>query len=600
MICQICGNENVPGVKFCSRCGSQLQAAQPEQQAPPAQPEYQAPYTPPPPQAAYPAQPDQAPYPAPPPPPGTPVPPPPPSFDEGNSSPGFMDKIKQLPLKKILIIAVPALVLIIAAIIVLPMILGGGSSVVKNSIVFMGDGDEIIVSGNNNPKFTISGEYESAQWSMDGKKAVLLADFNSSNGGTLWYVTTSKSVRISEDVMAYRLSDTGSGVVYLIDYDSKNDIATLMLYNTSNGNSTKITDEAMVSGRGDMTGICISPDGKTVTYISDYDSRDREFTGYMKVGNRAAEKIGKNMYAVAISDNAKHLYYVKTADTGGDSLHVKSGRNENRLISEMSWSVTIWLNKDYSQTAFNHDDRAFFSKAGADRERLYNQPVNRFLTPQGTPTTTNRAGSVNTVVLGVKSLTPSVVITSDGLVHINNKLESNRISQSSDYPYYSVISANGKKLLFRTNNGHLASIDPTKVGADRNEVGRNVYQFVASNDCNTIYFVNEDDDLYYVRGNATPSKVAEDVDGQLAMQWNSTRAFFIVDYGRRGGELFFSNSGRSKTKVAGADEVMGVLASSTSVFFVNYDDEILRSNGNERFTRFAEDIDDFWASEVYR
>ena len=72
----------------------------------------------------------------------------------------------------------------------------------------------------------------------------------------------------------------------------------------------------MYFGGNSMEGICLSPDGKTVTYISDYDDKDDEFNGYIKVGSRAPDRIGKNMAAVAVSNGGKHLYYARVSDDG--------------------------------------------------------------------------------------------------------------------------------------------------------------------------------------------------------------------------------------------------------------------------------------------
>jgi len=505
----------------------------------------------------------------------------------------ILEKIKALPLKKILIIGVPVLVLIIAAIILIPVLTGPGSTVYKDSISFFTNMNEVVISGNNNAKFTIDGDLNNAQRSLDGSKAVVLTDMRGSDGGALWFVTTSKVTKIADDVLAFRISDTGNAVLYLTDYDSRSDVATLYHYDTSRQNSVRITEEAMYNGES-LKGICISPDGKTVAYISKYDSRDDEYKGYIKVGNRAAEEIGKNQYALVVSNNGATVYYVREADDYSASLHVKSGRNDNRLITEIPSFTTMWVNKDYTQVIFNHDDRANMSKNGGERERIYSDSFRSILLPQGTQQKYTFGGRISVVVVGVRSLTPLVAITNNGLVHLNNKNESNRISSSSDHPYSSIISADGRTLLFLTNSGHLASIDPSRAGADRNEVGRNVSDFVASSDVKTIYFVNEDEELFYVRGNAAPSKVSDDVNGQLAMQWNSTRAFFIVDSGSRGGELYYSNNGRARTRVPGGNDVMGLRTSVACVFYVDDSDDIYRSNGNEKFTRFAEDVDVSW------
>ena len=572
MKCQLCGHDNPLGVKFCSKCGGGLAAVQPDQGVPhTTQPV--APYAPP--QGGQHAQGQGAQY-AP--------------AAQGKTG-GLLDSIKALPLKKILMIAIPVVVVIIAAIIVIPLLVGPSSNTVSDSLIFFSDRDQVIVSGNNNNSFTLDGAYRSVQRSIDGSKAAVLTDYQSDSGGTLWFVTTRNSVKIADDVLAFVLADSGNGVAFLTDHDTRNDVATLYLHNTSNGRSTLITQEAMYFGHGEIEGIAISPNGRTVTFISDFDERDNEFFGYIKDGNRAPERLGRNEFAIAVSNGGRHLYYVRVTEDGDMSLHVRSGRNEQRLIGDMGWGIRLMLNRDYSQVIFNHDGRANISRNGGERERIGNQAIRSILVPQGTQVRSVPGNAVSTTVYGLRSLTPSVVVTEDGLVHVNNRMETNRVSSSSDYPFSAVISNNGRTLLFINNNNHLSTIDPTRPGAERREVGRNVRSFVACSDARTVYFVNEDQELFHVRGTGNPSKVSDDVASfSLEMQWGSRRAFFIVDHGSRGGELFASNNGGRRSRVAGGDDVVGIMVTATSVFYANNDDEVFRSNGNERFTRFEEDV----------
>ena len=578
--CRFCGHDNVPGAAFCRNCGAQIPQAVQVPQTPQAHRGPDPYYGQPPPPAQYQQQnPAYG---------GAPQAKP---ADAGPIS-KIVEKAKSMPLMKILMIALPVLVVIVAAIIVIPMLSGSSTDIVKGSITVFGNRNEVFISGNNNAKITIDGEIHSIQRNMDETKAAILVDYSYSSGGPLYYVTASKSTKIADDVLAFRISDNGGAVAYLTDHDSRNEIATLFLYDTSSSKSTRITEDAWYEGYGEMRGICLSPDGKTVTYISDTDPSDNEFAGYIKVGSRAAEKIGTYMYAVAVSNGGKNLYYIRgTEDGRSESLHVRSGRNENRLISDISGRVSLRFNRDYSQVIFNSDGRAYISVNGAEKERIGGSSVYSFLLPVGTQSKSGSSGTASTTVYGLRTLTNLVVINEDGLAYIDNKLEANRIASSSDNRYSAFISDNGKTLIFITNNGHLASIDPTKPNADRREIGRNVETFVASNDGKTLYFVNNDDELYCVKGTRNPEKIADDVASFLAMPFNSTRVFFLVDYGRRGGEMYYSNNGGRRTKVASGDEVTVVWSTRTSVFFGNYDEEVFRSNGNEKFTRFAEEID---------
>jgi len=547
MRCEFCGNDNQPGVKFCSKCGAQF----PE----------------------IPAESANA---------G--------SADVKSTVNSVVGMFKAMPLKKLLIIAIPVIVIIVAAIIFIPMLGGSSVDIRKDNISLFFDGDLIIISGNNNAKFTIDGSYESVQRSIDGSKAAILTDYRSSTGGTLWFVTTSGAQQVADDVMSYLLSDTGKGLVYMTDYDNKNYTAELYLYDTSSKKSTRITDEAFTYGY-DMIGVCISPNGKSVSYVTDYDTRDEEFTGYLQVDGKTPEKLGTNTYALAVSDGGRHLYYLKGSSDGRSaSLHVRSGRNENRLIPDVTSEPSLRLNKAYSQLIYNMDGRSYISQNGADRIRIGGTAIRGVILPRGAQVGGN---SDIVTVYGIRSFANNVIRNEDGLAYMDSSYETNRISSTSDNASRAVVSDNGKTLLYVNNNGHLSAIDPTRQNAERREIGRDVLSFTATNDAKTIYFINDDNELYCAKGNGVPAKISDDVyTGYLVMPQGTSRVFFLVDYSsrRNSGELQFSNNGGKKTPIIGGDDVIRVWAPGMNAFYTTVDNDVFRSSGNEKFTLFAEDI----------
>jgi hypothetical protein len=541
MRCGFCGHTNQPGVKFCSKCG-----------------------------AAFPEVPVEEVN----------------KVDIKSTVSSVTKMAKTMPIKKLLLIIIPVVVLIVAAIIVIPMLIGPSVLMRTDNISIFTDRDEVIISGNNNSRFGIDGTFVSMQRSLDGSKAVILTDYGSS-GGTLWFVTTSRVTHVADDVLEYLLADSGNGVAYVTDYDSRNDVATLYLHDTSSGRATRVTEDAMYLGS--MWGVSISPNGRSLTFTSDYDRDSREYYGYIRVDGRAPERIGKNTYGVAISNGGRHLYYVRTSDDNVRSLHVRSGNNDNRLISELN-HVSIMLNRDYSQAIFQIDDRSFISQSGGERERIGGTNVWRIILPRGAQIGGN---SDHTIVYGIRSFANNVIHNNDGLAYMDRNFETSRISSTSDYASLALVSENGRTLLYLNNNGHLSAIDPTRPGAERREIGRDVESFVATNNARTVYFVNSDNELWCAKGNSAAEKVSDDVyAASLAMPFRGNRAFFIVDWSarRNSGELFFSNNGGRRAKVGGGDDVVRVWSTATNIFYRTIDNDVFRSNGNDRFSLFAEDL----------
>ena len=502
---------------------------------------------------------------------------------------GILNIFKSLPIKKILMIGIPIIVIIIAAIIAIPMLTGPGAAMVKDSISIFYDRDQITVSGNNNFRFTIEGEYDYVQKSLDGSKAAVITDNRGDSGGILWFVTTKDSYRIAEDVIAYQLADSGNGVAYLTEYDSKTNTATLYLYDTSARKSVKITEDATHMIYGAMEIIAISPNGKSVSYMSDYNYMDNEFTGYIKVDGRAAERLGKNMVALAISDGGRFLYYAKVTDSGNASLYVKNGRSDNRLMTEYS-GESFMLSRDYSQIIFSMDGKSYISRNGGEKEKIGGSIIRDFILPRGVQIGGN---SSYATVYGVQGFSDKVIRNDDGLAYMNGKYDVSKIASTSDYASQAFISDDGKTLLYKNNNGHLSTIDPTKPTSERKEISRDVLQFVSNSNCKTIYFINKDNELFFIKSNGTPVKVSDDVNSDyLVMPYSGNTAFFLMDYNtRRGsGDLYFSNNGGRRVKVSGGDDITQVWVTPTSVFYRTIDHDVFRSSGNEKFTLLVEYI----------
>ena len=509
---------------------------------------------------------------------------------------GSAKPAQALPVKKILLFAIPAVILIIAVIIVISVLGGSGGAITKNHICFFSDTDEMIVSGNNNAKFKIDGKMYSSHLSIDGSKAALLTDYDNIDGGALWFVTPSGYTLIANYVVAYQLADSGNGVAYFTDYDNRNNLATLYLYDTASKKAALITEDALFTGDDEMPGVSISPDGKSVSYISDYDKRSGDCAGYLKIDGKSPEKLGEMIYAVAISDGGKYIYYCKD-DTDGRSisLYVRSARNDNRLASG-AYSLSMMLNRDYSEIVYNvydGDVRSFVSRKGNERERISGASVMDLVLPRGTQAKSFSNGDVDIIVYGISAFSGFVAVTDDGLAYYDSRFEANKIAGSSAHAYSAEISNDGKTLYYVNNTGRLSYIDPSVVGAERREIGKNVQLFTVSSDGKSVYFINDDNELYYMSANGVSSKIADDIyTGYLVASYSGDKVFFLTDYrSNRGGELYFSNNGGAKTKVQGADEVMNIWSTPANIFYISRDDELFRSNGNEKFVRFHDQID---------
>ena len=498
-------------------------------------------------------------------------------------------RVRQYPrLKNYITIAIAAVVVAAAAVSIIPRLGDAGRAVIKDWIeVIDGDG-EVIISGNNNARITIVGDLISYDISMDCSKAVVLVGYDDEDVGDLWFVTTSSSVKIAGDVSDYFLADTGNGVAYITDYNEKDETAFLYLYDTSGNKKTLVSDYA-TSEDGEMFGVAVSPDGRSIGYITDFDKSTFEFTGRVSIDGKTSEVFGDNMMAIAISNKGKHIYYVKVdAEVQITSLRVRSGAVDNRLATNASQVNAFIFNKDYSQILFTlsgSGNKTYISKNGEAREKIDCPAVRSLVMPRGTQSRVYYS-SVRVNVYGVSSFSSFTAVTGESLVHYGVKRGVERVSASSSNAYRASISNNGKTLFYINDSGRLSSVKFTAAGAVRNDIDEDVSSFAVCSDGRSVYYVNGDNDLYFAKRDGTNVKIADNVlPRHLALSYRSDRAYFIVDYdSREGGELYFSDNGGRKEKVAGAYDVTGVYATPVNVFYVTADGLYFRSNGNESFS----------------
>ena len=476
----------------------------------------------------------------------------------------------------------------------------GGTSpnftLARDSIIFYSTYNDVKVVANNNPVFSITGDMYTGQTSMDGSKAAVLMNYNRYDGGELWFVTTTDCYKVADYAVAFMLSDSGDGVAYITDYDDWDQTATLILYDTTSKTSTTVARDAFYNGSSIMPGVCVSPNGKSIGYITDYDEWNQEFSGYVKTDGGAAEKLGNNATALAISDGARYVYYAKIIedDYYSVSLNVKSARSDIALISNHYVSEGLILNRDYSELIYMNEGNAFISRNGNEGQKVSGARIYDFIMPRWTQRLFRGSIIGNITCLGVGSFSDVVAHTENGLAYINGRQEMTLIPESSYFTSNAFISNDGRTLLYRDDSMRLIATDPARDSAGSRVVSEDVQTFTATNDARYVYYVNERNELWCVRDNRDPEKISDDVSlnrDHMAMSYNSGLLFFLVGYvNNRGGELYCTDNGGRREKVPGADEATGIYSTPASVFYINNDDECYRSSGNTDFTLLVRDF----------
>ena len=581
MFCSNCGTKVSPGTKFCPKCGSAMSGVNPQNV-----PERKE--TSPPPVGTVPHR--RVPTDN--------------ETDRDTAKPveQMMSKIP-LPKNIILIIAAIAVVAVIGIIIVVATSGTGGGMrgsrgtnqvvTVTDSMVFFDSDGIISVVVNDNSPFTINGDMGGNRGSMDRRKGTLITDFIHDLGGTLWFVSASGATRVAEDVVWHRLSNFGDSIVYLRDPDEERSTASLYHYDTATGVSTLITQETFFNGWSAL--ITLSPDGRTIAYVTDVDVPDPRHprgpdcrfsvTGYTLTIGREPQRLGENIVAAILSDNAELIYYVRMDDNGNpESFHVRHQGEDTRLIPQMDHGIHVLLNADHTHALFAMDGSTFITKNGGERERF-----SRYNIQQVLGHTLGWAGdhigviNVSASTAGISSFSRQVVVGSrDGttrLFYINDEYEAIRIP-GTEATWMAWVTLDRQEAIFLDNNtSRLSRVDLSCDDFTSEVIARNVSSYRPTSDLSTVYFVTENEELWRInRGEEDAVRISHDVHRHFfALSPCEGHLYFVVDFSERtGGVLFRTTANDERERVSGANEVVNLWATANNIFFRNVDGEWYR------------------------
>jgi hypothetical protein len=578
MICNSCGSQNANGTKFCGKCGVALPAveevnfANPEAAVPPpaapppaespAAAEYQAP---PPAVAAEQVQ---------------------PMADGGVVK---SSALGNLPVKKIAMFGVPAVVLLIVAIVAAIALLGGSAYSTTGDLLILPGDDVITIVYNNGRVVTVNGEMSGApQFSLCRKRAALIIT-DGGDGNELLYISGSgQPTRVARDVDAFRLADSGKGIVYWADYERSDREADLFLFNGRS--SSRIASGVFFTG---SVNAVISPNGSTVFYVDSVT--DGEALTFISRNGRSGDRFERSVTPVAIADNARHIYYVRHDENNVNTLRVRRGTNgtSNRL-SDNGASGLVALNANYSQAVVNcgsgSDARAFISVNGGERVSFHSGTVIGFITPNFT--------QGNGTVYGFSNFKGKVFMTlSDGVYLLVNvrRGDSTRIVSNEGSGFQ--MSQDGKQLFYLRGSagGGDATLrvrSATNHKKDGIRIARDVRSYAVTPNGRHVYFVDKDYDLNRARTteDANAVRVAEPIDA-TSLRMSARGTLFFRERNDSSETLYYTtNTSRNRVD----DEVEGILVGANNVFFYKnaggsyYD--LFRSNGNHRFKKIATSV----------
>ena len=388
--------------------------------------------------------------------------------------------------KKIITPAIIAIVVIVVAIIAIKVFSPSKYERLKGEVyVIDTDGSVIVVPSGKN-RSEIDGYLVNRMSSLDGTVAAILVGVESDygSGENALYLIRDKPQIIADGVYSFRLSASGTAVVYVKEYDPYSGSYELWYY--SAGKNTRLTSDLSSDGS-----YAISPNGKEVVFsVSDED----KLMGIVWNGKLA--ELGRDIIPIAVSNGAKYIYYFRN-----NVFYVQQGTNESskEKLGNTADANRIFANRDFSQIVYSSSSKASICNGGSGRESLSGN-ISYFIAPSGTAEQTSSLFTI----YGISSFKDTFYVSRDGSINfINADFETVSIAKNASNIN---LASDGKTLIFLKGNSIY-----TEDGTSNNKiamefVNKDVDSFIATADGSSVYYVIYDE-LYYQKGKWKPSTV---------------------------------------------------------------------------------------------
>ncbi len=469
--------------------------------------------------------------------------------------------------KKALIIGGSCLVVVVVAIVLLVTLLGGGgggnfSQDSGNAIygLMNADQDELVFITRN----ALLEDSLKTDDSLSGRVAIDQSVAVINAKGDLQVVTAGGIVEIDQDVNGMiSLARSGRTVAYCALNDD--DDVELIRFDIA---SMKATVVATLANDETVSSICLSPDGQSIGYtiISDND-----VVGYLSVNGGESQEIGDNCSPSFLSDGATLLYYLETDDSGSEkqAFFVRKNGDDIEMISEYDYNF-MFTNRTFTEVVFVENGKTYFCKDGNDPEKILSSAISGWLTGPG-----QSQYEASTFV--------GMTATSDhDYFYFGRQGDLEEIDMVATRAQ---ISANGQSILYLDDDGDLQIIHNLQNSLESEVRLKNadIMAFRANDDFSAIYFVDDNDELFYLNGNE-PKSIADDIIyNDIIMDSNST-LYFIADPSSDdgSGQLSSTRFGSDPVEIKDASEVILNYNIAGGIYYYNVDDEktyFITSNG---------------------
>jgi len=238
--------------------------------------------------------------------------------------------------------------------------------------------DNVIVLGNNK-SFEIQGtlgsegyldywfDYYTADNSVDSSKVALLVDKSEEGTGLLVLCDGAEVKDIAVDVSAFRISNDGSTLAFLTGVYSEGTGCDLYMYDCTSGETQFIAESAGWQ-------FVLSPTGKSIAYtVFDDPENMNSSSCILWTENSDKGEFARDMIPAAVTDDGSIVYAIHISEASAtntekaDELWSFTDKKIvflGKLSEDLSYSMAIYFNNDFTQVLFDGIDGIFFSRNG--------------------------------------------------------------------------------------------------------------------------------------------------------------------------------------------------------------------------------------------
>ncbi len=379
-----------------------------------------------------------------------------------------------------------------------------------NSEEYSMDGS-VVCYENEEDELVILKEGKVIKTGIDDAEGVLI----SQKGDTMAYFTDC-------EMATYNNTDYG--------YTDTIKVGTLNLYDIKKKSSTEIAEEVVVNS------AVLSPDGKTVAFVAEYDATD-DFRGFYSVNGKEPEELGKEKRIFAIADKAKYIYYSDV-----DRIYVMKNNKEEKLASDVR-NVEVLMNADNTEMLFFNEDKTYVTVKGGEKKKVAGEELSKVILSDDAAVfeqeLRKEKGGISVMYTGVDTFKEKLFFCrmTDEIYYMLSKYETEKLA-SSAYQY--AVSDDGESLVYN-NFADIILVTKFSKGGEKETLanGAMARYMYADGDLEHIYIKNYDDELYYIK-KGKGKKIADDVSEAMVSP-DGEYCYYIVDdedlcYSKKGGK----------------------------------------------------------------